>query len=366
MKKWIHGFVSSVLVGAVPLVPGATLAADGPSLEERVKQLEAAVGQKEEGGRWFDRIRVSGLVEVEAGYGEVDFDDSAVEDEDTSDVDLATVELLVDADIASHVSGHVLFKWEEDDLFVDEGFLTLDGGDALPAYLIAGRQYVPFGNFDTHFVTDPNTLVLGETNEGAAVAGYRFGGEMLDLSIGAFNGEAQEAGDDDAIDSYVAAIKVQPVEGVGLGVSYISNLAGSNGYNEVVVDPENLDSLVAGWSAFASLELFDRFKLVGEYVAAVDDFEAGEIYDAADTEARKPTAWNAELGVSLAENAEVAIRYGGSDDGGTEFLPETQYGAVVNWGLFDNTNLALEYMHGEFEEDYQETDAVTAQLAIEF
>jgi len=369
MKKWIHGCVSSILVSAVALMPGAALAAEitdsgAPSLEERVKQLEAAAGQKEEGGKWFERLRVSGLVEVEAGYGEVDRE--AGDDEESSDVDLATVELAVDVQIASYVSGHVLLKYEEDDLFVDEGYINLTGGERFPAYLIAGRQYVPFGNFDTHFVTDPNTLILGETNEGAVVAGYLFGGEILDLSVGAFNGEAHEAGDDDAVDSFVAAVKAQPLTGLTLGVSYISNLAGANGFNEAVVDPENLNGLVDGWSAFASFEFLERFKLLGEYVAALDRFEAGEIYDAADSEARKPSAWNAELGVALVENVELAIRYGGADDGSTEFLPETQYGAVVNWSLFDSTNLALEYLHGEFEEDFQETDSLTAQLAIEF
>ena len=63
---------------------------------------------------------------------------------------------------------------------------------------------------------------------------------------------------------------------------------------------------------------------------------------------------------------QIAARYGGSDDGGADFLPETQYGAVVNWGIFENTNLALEYLHGEFEDDAQETDSFIAQLAIEF
>ncbi len=29
---------------------------------------------------------------------------------------------------------------------------------------------------------------------------------------------------------------------------------------------------------------------------------------------------------------------------------ESEYGAVVNWGLFDNTNLALEYLHGTYDE----------------
>lgn len=77
-------------------------------------------------------------------------------------------------------------------------------------------------------------------------------------------------------------------------------------------------------------------------------------------------AWNLEFGAALVENVELAVRYGGADDGGTEFVPETQYGVVINWGLFDNTNLAVGYLHGEFEEDVQETDSLTVQLAIEF
>lgn len=36
------------------------------------------------------------------------------------------------------------------------------------------------GYFDSSFVIDPNTLTLGETKDGAVVAGCRFGGEMID------------------------------------------------------------------------------------------------------------------------------------------------------------------------------------------
>jgi hypothetical protein len=95
------------------------------SIEDRVKQLEEAIGRKVEGEKWYDRIQISGLVEVEAGYGKTDFNDPALEDEKTSDVDLATVELVVDARIVDHVNAHVMFKYEDDDVFVDEGFITL-------------------------------------------------------------------------------------------------------------------------------------------------------------------------------------------------------------------------------------------------
>jgi hypothetical protein len=370
MKKLVLFLAVLVSVGMVPhAMAQESLPDQSPggvkSIEDRVKQLEEAVGRQVEGEKWYDRIQISGLVEVEAGYGKTDFDDPAEEDEKTSDIDLATVELAVDARIVDHVDGHVLFKYEDDDVFVDEGFITLTGTEAFPAYLIAGRQYIPFGNFDSHFITDPTTLTLGETNEGAVMAGYRIKGEMLDISLGAFNGRAQEDDDDDAIDSFVAGLAVNPLEGLTLGASYTSNLAGSDAFNEVVVDPDNLASLVAGWSAYVSYEFLDRFKLIGEYVAALDNFKAGEIYDAADTQKRKPTAWNIEFGVAITETLGLAARYGGSDDGG-DFLPETEYGAVLNWGFFKNTNLAFEYLHGEFEDDVQETETVTAQLSIEF
>jgi hypothetical protein len=335
-------------------------------LEDRIKQLEDTINRKPESNTWYDRIQLSGLVEVEAGFEETDFKNPAKEDEKTSDVDLAAVELAVDAESAPHIDAHVMVKYEEDDLFVDEGFIALTGSESFPVYLVAGRQYIPFGYYDSHFVTDPNTLILGETNEGAVVAGYRFGVEMVDVSLGIFNGSAKERSKDDTIDSFVASICVNPHENLMFGTSYTSNLASSDSFNSVVVDPDNLNSLVGGWSAFVTFKFFERFKLIGEYVGALNTFKTGEIYDIAETKDRKPSAWNVELGVAVIDNLELAVRYGGSEDGGADFLPESQYGAILNWGFYKNTNLALEYLHGEFEDDTRETDSFIVQLAIEF
>lgn len=354
----------SISVIAIDASASETKAGGVKSLEDRVAQLEDAIGRDVASPSWFDRIQISGVIEVEANYQAIDDNDPATDDEDSSDVDLAAVELAIDAKIVDHVDGHVLFKYEEDDVFVDEGFITLSGSEAFPAYLIAGRQYVPFGNYDSHFISDPNTLVLGETNEGSVVVGYRIGGELVDIAVGAFNGKINEAGDDDMIDGYVASVSAQPLEGMTLGVSYISNLASSDSFSEYV-EPE-IDDLVAGWSAFVTFEFLDRFRLIGEYTSALDNFEAGQVYGTGDTTAREPSAWNVEFGAMVIDSLELAVRYGGSDDGGSEFLPETQYGGVVNWGFFDNTNLALEYMHDEYEDDAQEVDTITAQLAVEF
>lgn len=376
MKKSIMLLLALILVNMGSPVMAQESAGSDPSLsnptpggekslEERIMQMEEALGLRNEGGKRLDRIQISGLIEVEAGYEKIDFKEQTAQDEKTSDVDLVAVELAVDAEISDHIDGHVLFKYEDDEVFVDEGFITLTGPETFPAYLIAGRQYIPFGSFDTHFITDPATLVLGETNEGAVVAGYRFGGEMVDVSLGAFNGRAQSAGDDDAVDSFVANIAVNPCEDLMIGGSYTSNLAGSDAFNEVVTDPDNLDSLIAGWSVYATFRFLDHFKLIGECVSALDHFKAGEIYDAADARKRKPMAWNAELGFTINDALEIAARFGGSDDGGN-FLPESEYGTVLNWKIFENTSLALEYLHDEFENEVEEIDAFTLKLAVEF
>ncbi len=365
MKKVMMFLAVIIVIGTAPCVMAQSRSAgDGADLEQRIRQLEESVAHQDTSSKWSERVRISGVIEAEAGFGKTDYDDPAQADEKTSDADLASAELAVDVAIADHLEGHVMFKYEDDDLFMDDGYILVTGTEAFPAYLKAGRMYLPFGYFDSHFISDPVTLVLGETSEGALVAGYRMAGDLLDISVGAFNGKARETGEDDAIDSYVAALNLIPVKGLMLGASFISNLAGTDGLNAEVNVPDELDALVAGWSAYITFEFLDRFKLIGEYVGALDSFEAGELYDG-DALERRPTAWNAEFGVALMENLELAVRYGGSDDGGA-FLPETEYGAVLNWGLRDNTNLALEYLHGGFEDDLLETDAVIAQLAVEF
>lgn len=334
------------------------------SLETRLQKLEDAVTRPVAGGNWFDRFQIGGLIEFEAGYEKVSNNDPATEDETSSDADLAAAELVVDAKLSEHVDGHVLLKYEDDDVFVDEGFITVTGPEQIPVYLMGGRMYIPFGNYDSHFVSDPNTLVLGETNEGAVVVGYRFGGDMVDVSAGVFKGRVLELDSDDEIDSFVAAVTFNPMEMLSLGVSYVSNIASSDNLSEFVTSEDGIESQLGGVAAFASVTLLDRITLIGEYVMATEAFAAGELFSEDETLQREPKAWNLELGVGITDTIEAALRYGGSEDGG-DMMSENQYGAVVNFGIYD-CNLALEYMHSEFEDDIQEVDTFTAQFALEF
>lgn len=347
-------------------------------LPERIRRIEEKMAQKQEGllGKWADKITLSGVIEVEAGYEDYDYDDPAEDDEDSSDLTLATVELGVDVDIIKHVKGHVLFLWEEDDtepVDVDEGFITLDGEDVVPLYLNVGKLYVPFGNFESHFISDPLTLELGETRESALTVGYK--NEWMDVSVSAFNGDIDETGEDNHIETYVAAASFSVPEevssnfGIRAGVSYISNIADSDSLqdedddgNKIIAGSEVKD-YVEGVSAFLSISYMDKFFFEFEYLGALDEFEAGELlFD--NGKEFQPETWNFELAYAATDRLELAVKYEGGDDLG-DFLPEDQYGAAVTYGLFENTSIALEYLHGEFEND-DERDLVTTQLAVEF
>ncbi len=344
-------------------------AAGVKGLSARVSRIEEKIGEAPVLGKWAEMLTISGVVEVEAGFERMDFDAPGVGTEESSDIALATVELGVDVNIAKHVGGHILFLWEEDDtepVDVDEAFIILDGEDVVPLYLNAGKMYVPFGNFESHFISDPLTLEIGETRESAVRVG--FANDMTEICVAVFNGDIDETGDDNHIRSFVGSatftLPENSVSGLGLsmGVSYISNIADSDGL-EGEISTGTIDDEVAGFSAFLSASLMDRFFLEAEYVGALDEFEAGELsFD--DGNELQPTTWNFELAYVATETLEVALRCEGGDDLG-DFLPEIQYGAVVAYSLFENTTLALEYLHGEFEND-DEQDLITTQLAIEF
>jgi hypothetical protein len=325
---------------------------------------------------WWDTMEVSGCLEVEASYLDYDYDDPAENDYDESDIVLATMELGFDMDIHKYVKGHLLLLWEEDDteeVEVDEGTITLTGF-RYPVYLTAGKLYPPFGMFNSHFVSDPLTLELGETRESAALVGYAT--DYFDISFSAFNGDIDEdeTGEDNKIESFcVAAVFTPPVERIedfeiSFGLSYISNIADTNNLGDYIeeeadhagVDP-TVEDYEGGLGAFLSVA-YKAFSFEAEYIGATDEFKAFP-GTPAEFEA-EPEAYNFELAYAINDRWEVAVKYEGTDDCG-ELWPEDQYGVAASYALFEGTTISFEYLHGEFEND-DEQDVFTTQLAMEF
>lgn len=334
-------------------------------IDERLSKIEDGIIANDQSGEWVDGVTLSGAIEVEANYESMDFDDASVQDTDASDLALATVELGVDVDIVKHVKGHVLFKWEGDPVDVDEGFIILDGEDRVPFYLNVGKLYVPFGQFESHFISDPMTLEIGETNQNALKVGYT--NDWIELSAAIFNGDIDETGDDDHMNSLAGSVVLSLPEGVvpdlalTAGVSYLSNIADSDGLEGET--PGTVSDSVGGFSTFLSASFRDKVFVEIEYLGATDDFAAGELsFDGGSTFA--PRAWNIEVALAPVEGIELAARYEGSDDLG-DFAPESQYGVALSYDLFESTSLAFEYLHATFQNN-DERDLLTTQLAVEF
>jgi hypothetical protein len=311
-------------------------------------------------------VDISGAVEVEV-YS-MDYKSKEDEDAQESDITLATVELGLDVNINEYTKGHLLFLWEEDDtepVDLDEGTITIGAVEDIPFYLSAGKMYVPFGVFNSHFVSDPIILEIGETRESAVLVGYT--NDHINLSIGSFNGDVDEIDKDNKIESFIASASgtwfPQDSEdfSISLGASYISNIADSNGLEAEVTNSE-LESYIPGVGGFLSI-CYQKLSVEAEYIGASDKFEAGELsFD--NGEEIQPAAWNCEVAHMFTEKLEIAARYEGSQDL-WDFQPESQYGMVVSYNLFENTTVALEYLHGEYKNG-DEQNITMMQMAIEF
>ena len=320
-------------------------------------------------GKWADKIHPGACIEVEASYEDYNFHNPSLRDTDTSDFVLATVEIGFDVDIAKHVKASLFFLYEEDDteFDVDQGIITIDGADVVPLYVDLGKMYIPFGMFESHFIRDPLTLELGETNESAVVGGFR--NDLLELSVGAFNGDIDETGEENHIDNYLASAcftlpeTTVPDLNLTAGISWVSNIADSDGLQEAIGEEATIKNHIGGFNTFIIASLLDKYFFNAEYLGAIDDFEANELsFDGG--KSYRPEAWTIELACGVTDSLNLAVCYEGSNDC-DDFLPKKQFGGVVSYELFKHTSVALEYLYGKYE-NKDTRHLMTTMLAIEF
>lgn len=340
-------------------------------LDQKLERQEKA--SKEGIGLIGDRLQLSGLVEVEASSSE-DYNNEA-----SSDITLSTVEIGLDAHISKWVDSYILFLYEEgeesDSVIIDEGIITLANSDKFPAYLSVGKMYVPFGFFETHMVSDPLTLEIGETNDTAMQIGFETKGFYG--SLYGFNGDISERGDEAEVDSYGANFGYSAENdtmALDIGVGWMSNIADTDGIGDYLSDEagtDEVDDYVDGFSLHATVSK-GPFSLIGEYVTAMDEFGNDEI--SIDGKGAKPASWNIEAAYTnefFSRLTTVALGYQASREAITLGLPEERYVGTISLDILDNTSLAFEYHH---DEDYDESDegteenanSVTMQLAVGF
>lgn len=363
-------------------------------LEQRMMVEPAAAEPSHAGaesvlGHIEDTIHIHGLLEFGAAYHSTDMNHGSFEHD--SDLSMTTVEVGIGAEVNDWVSAEILLMYEdasgaidtydhlrgETNFDVEEAIITIANEDVTPAFLKAGKMYVPFGALLTHFPDDrgidsPLTLLLGETLEKALVIGAEY--EGFTVSAYAFNGDVEEAGGggDNVIETYGFdaryAFNCEYNDwDLLVGGSYISNIADSD-WIEEVLHHHGADIVDYAGGAAAYLHFgIQGFFVDAEYMAATDHVDTMTGVDHG-----KPTVWNVEAGYNYNwwRNLEITLKYAGSDDCGFLRLPRDRYGINFNQEIFDNTVVSVGYLYDEYAADdgldRNTRDLVFGQLAVEF
>ncbi|MGE4489335.1 MAG: LbtU family siderophore porin [Kiritimatiellales bacterium] len=307
-------------------------------------------------------LEFGALVEVEAAY-------SSTDSEDESDLTLATVELSAGWQLIDWLRADLVFLYEEDDtepMDVDQAILTFGNLEKFPLFLQVGKMYVPFGNLDSFFISDPIVLELAETLESAALLGVEKGG--FSASLTAFNGDVETDGENQT-DNFVAAASYSLESdnaSLSFGGAWIRNIMDSDGLTGVLEDAyayTYTSDDTGGLDAWATAS-FGPATLIVEYVKTLDDITVDGV-----NQGLKPSSLNLELGYALTDRLEVAAKVEKSRDV-ADWFPENRYGVVCSYLLAEtdlcSTGLALEYMKEDFAAGAEDADLVTMQIAVEF
>jgi hypothetical protein len=413
MKKHLSVIFSMIFLVGLLILTANAQALDREALKAEIKE-ELKEEMESEGGilsKIQDHIQISGLIEFGGAWQDVEYTDGSSEDE--SDFALTTVELTVEAEVNEwvNVASTLLYEdptFENDETSVDldAATVTIGNTEAFPLYFSAGAMYVPFGALLTHFPDDPLmdvplALLLGETREKAVLVGVEHEGFAVSGYL--FNGDVDEYGEDNHIESYGfdANYSFDDEEGFDLlvGVSYLSNLGDSDGFTDAIDDAKDalateiaelegitaddvdlgLEDYVAGFDAYLHVGCAGFFLDV-EYMTALDELELGgqyasedEIIEVSENMKLEPEVWNVEFGYNWdwGKNLEIALKYATSDEAGALLgFPEDRYGIALNQEIYEGVIVSLAYLNDDFEDDdidgRDDRDVVYSQIAIEF
>jgi hypothetical protein len=329
-----------VAAAAVMLGSGHCRALTTPALEEAGLSfegyLEAEVSYTDEDGQTASDVAVSELT-LGAEYVPVEW------------LQLVVVLIYEDGD---------------EGVGVDEAYVGLGGSERLPLVVTVGRLYLPMGAYSSvHcsgvLCSDSLTQLLTESREDVVQACC--GWDAVALTVGVANGDVDEAGHDDTINVWYAAVEAYPAEGLAVGAAYTSSLADSDELAELMPD-EGIARQVGAASVYVIHQTGPFYGSV-EYAAALERFDAADLDADHDDTGDRPRALNVEAGYDVLDNVQIGARYGWTAEWAG--FPEDQYGAAVHYFLSECVVLSIEVLHGELPAGADE-DSVIGRVAVEF
>lgn len=304
-----------------------------------------------------EAIKFSGVLEEEFGY-------ISNGDSKGSNFALATAELGADIFASPNISGKIAFIYEQgknnDMIVIDEGTISIKIPVKIPHLSFSiGYLTIPYGEFNSHFISDPYSLEIGETKRVSLLISANFY-EVFDLTLATYNGKVKAIGSSDHINDWVSRLsfKLPKNENLSLiiGGSFISNMAEVDGLTKMILSDILLEESL-GLGSFASIEAFGIF-IEFETIAALRDMKlkgSGNL---------KPKTSNIEVGYSVPN---IPIKLVGkferlSKKGGESI---NRLGGLLSFDLFkESSSFSLEFLQTDNNGSIE--NSIVGQLSISF
>ncbi len=298
---------------------------------------------------WWENVTPTALIEIEAFVADPPNGPSE------SDIVVATVEFGATAQITKQLTAEITLLYEEDETDLEVDVATLNYAfEGSTLSLLAGQAYLPFGVFESSFISDPLTLEIGETRETTVSVTHEANG--FSGVFYAFNGDVNENQRNQINGFGVNANYKTDIFSIGL--SYISAIGDSDTLQDALSSTDVNDQ-TAGL-ALDTLASFGNVTLIVEYVTALDEFDDAALVDT------KPSATNLEINYSLRlanKPATLAFAYQTTGESLALELPETRLLAGLSLELSDNIGLGFELV---FDEDYDDNEGGTGDSTTVF
>jgi hypothetical protein len=303
-------------------------------------------------------LSISGSIGLEAEYEKEDGE------EQESELVLDEVEIEIEGEINENLSAELVLLYEDEGQ--DDNNIEVDiaqivyAFDDSPWTMFAGRQYVPFGNYESALSSDPLTLDLGEANETALA--FQYSQDTFNGSLYIFGGD-NERNDRELVDKFGAAFNYT-TEAVSFGLGYISDIGDSDLVQEVI-ENGGIDSTdyVDAFTAHLIVNI-DDLTFIAETVQANDSF----VLPTANLDGQEPQAQNLEVNYAFSmggKEAVFAVSAQSTDEAEALDLPEKKRAIALGVELNDNLELTFEASQSE-NYDGEETDAILAELEVSF
>ncbi len=351
----------------IPAIAAETDERSSAAPENKARIYRSPDERRESGlGRQItDWLRISGLVEAEVNHARNHF--SGGKDMTDGERPSLAFQLGLQIMFTEWLQAEVIYEIETDIKssfsIIDEAMLEADFD---PWGFKIGKQYIPFGEYYSHFVSGP-LLEFAQTRANSLIVDYSIN-DHVELAGYFLMGNSRRVGDNGFYSDWDWGASIELVfanEAVRLNAGYLSDLSESD--EGLLIDfGNNYQQRIPAWNVHALIG-YNSFEVTAEVVRATRSFKEF------DQNMDKPFAWNIELAWYPQDTLQYALRLELSDE--LEDEPRWQYGAAVTWQPFNNLSVTLEYIRSKYKKDFVQDDndnsfnnrnSIAAQVSLEF